>query len=178
MQLQGGVTSARPDTAHRDHHARDDHWQHDEREAEAWRQGRTGYPIIDAGMRQLAHEGWMQNRAHLLTASFLAKSLCLDWRIGATHSLFLLVDGDVANNQLNWQWVAGTGTRPNRLLNPLRQADRYVLDGDYVRRRVPELAYLPGPAVHRPGCSLAITRPRSSTRKLLPPGCVTGVHPD
>ncbi|MEU6236532.1 deoxyribodipyrimidine photo-lyase [Kitasatospora sp. NPDC047058] len=146
------VLAARPDAARRDYRARDDQWHRDEREAEAWRQGRTGYPIVDAGMRQLAHEGWMHNRARLLTASFLAKSLYLDWRIGADHFLSLLVDGDVANNQLNWQWVAGTGTdtRPNRVLNPLRQADRYDPDGDYVRRWVPELAHLPGPAVHRP----------------------------
>ncbi|WP_329491601.1 DNA photolyase family protein [Kitasatospora sp. NBC_01246] len=146
------VLAARPEAAHRDYRTRDDHWHHDEREAEAWRRGRTGYPIIDAGMRQLAHEGWMHNRARLLTASFLTKSLYLDWRIGAAHFLSLLVDGDVANNQLNWQWVAGTGTdtRPNRVLNPLRQADRYDPDGDYVRRWVPELAHLPGPLVHRP----------------------------
>ncbi|MGW4894396.1 cryptochrome/photolyase family protein [Kitasatospora sp. NPDC004240] len=146
------VLAARPDAAHRDYRAREDDWHRDEREAEAWRTGRTGYPIVDAGMRQLAHEGWMHNRARLLTASFLAKSLYLDWRIGARHFLDLLVDGDVANNQLNWQWVAGTGTdtRPNRVLNPLRQADRYDPDGAYVRRWVPELAHLPGPAVHRP----------------------------
>ncbi|MFF2618883.1 cryptochrome/photolyase family protein [Kitasatospora sp. NPDC058046] len=146
------VLAARPDAAHRDYRARDDHWYHDEREAEAWRQGRTGYPIIDAGMRQLAEEGWMHNRARLLTASFLTKSLYLDWRIGAAHFLSLLVDGDIAVNQLNWQWVAGTGTdtRPNRVLNPLRQADRYDPTGDYVRRWVPELAHLPGPSIHRP----------------------------
>ncbi|WP_031071761.1 cryptochrome/photolyase family protein [Streptomyces sp. NRRL WC-3742] len=144
--------AARPDAAHRDYRHREDHWHEDEKEAEAWRRGRTGYPIIDAGMRQLAHEGWMHNRARLLTASFLAKSLHLDWRIGAAHFLSLLVDGDVANNQLNWQWVAGTGTdtRPNRVLNPLRQADRFDPTGAYVRRWVPELAHLPGPSVHRP----------------------------
>ncbi|MFF7587897.1 cryptochrome/photolyase family protein [Kitasatospora purpeofusca] len=146
------VLAARPDAARRDYRDRDDRWRHDEAEAEAWRQGRTGYPIVDAGMRQLAHEGWMHNRARLLTASFLAKNLYLDWRVGAAHFLSLLVDGDVANNQLNWQWVAGTGTdtRPNRVLNPLRQADRYDPDGAYVRRWVPELAHLPGPSVHRP----------------------------
>ncbi|WP_035840396.1 cryptochrome/photolyase family protein [Kitasatospora azatica] len=146
------VLAARPDAAHRDYRTRHDRWHHDEREAEAWRQGRTGYPIIDAGMRQLAHEGWMHNRARLLTACFLAKSLHLDWRIGARHFLALLVDGDLANNQLNWQWVAGTGTdtRPNRVLNPLIQADRYDPDGAYVRRWVPELAQVPGRAVHRP----------------------------
>ncbi|MGA5823332.1 cryptochrome/photolyase family protein [Kitasatospora sp. NPDC094028] len=146
------VLAARPDAARHDYRTKADHWHHDEEEAEAWRRGRTGYPIIDAGMRQLAHEGWMHNRARLLTAGFLAKTLYLDWRIGAAHFLALLVDGDVANNQLNWQWVAGTGTdtRPNRVLNPLRQADRYDPTGDYVRRWVPELAHLPGPAVHRP----------------------------
>lgn len=146
------VLAARPDAAHRDYRTRGDHWHRDEREAEAWRLGRTGYPIVDAGMRQLAEEGWMHNRARLLTAGFLAKCLYLDWRIGAAHFLSLLVDGDVADNQLNWQWVAGTGTdtRPNRVLNPLRQADRYDPDGAYVRRWVPELAHLPGPTVHRP----------------------------
>ncbi|MFE9428690.1 cryptochrome/photolyase family protein [Kitasatospora sp. NPDC006697] len=146
------VLAARPDAARQDYRGRGDRWHEDEDEAEAWRQGRTGYPIVDAGMRQLAHEGWMHNRARLLTAGFLSKTLHLDWRIGAAHFLSLLVDGDVANNQLNWQWAAGTGTdtRPNRTLNPLRQADRYDPAGDYVRRWVPELAHLPGPAVHRP----------------------------
>ncbi|MFE4971643.1 cryptochrome/photolyase family protein [Kitasatospora sp. NPDC056651] len=146
------VLAARPDAAHRDYRPRDDHWHRDGREAEAWRQGRTGYPVVDAGMRQLAEEGWMHNRARLLTAGFLAKNLYLDWRIGAAHFLSLLVDGDVADNQLNWQWVAGTGTdtRPNRVPNPLRQADRYDPDGAYVRRWVPELAHLPGRSVHRP----------------------------
>ncbi|MEV4560371.1 deoxyribodipyrimidine photo-lyase [Kitasatospora sp. NPDC049285] len=146
------VLAARPDAARQDYRPRGDRWHRDEREARAWREGRTGYPIVDAGMRQLAHEGWMHNRARLITASFLAKSLYLDWRTGARHFLSLLVDGDVADNQLNWQWVAGTGTdtRPNRVLNPLRQADRYDPDGAYVRRWVPELAHVPGPAVHRP----------------------------
>ncbi|RKT19504.1 deoxyribodipyrimidine photo-lyase [Streptomyces sp. 1114.5] len=146
------VLAARPDAAHQDYRTREDRWHRDEREATAWREGRTGYPIVDAGMRQLAHEGWMHNRARLLTASFLVKTLHQDWRIGAAHFLELLVDGDLANNQLNWQWVAGTGTdtRPNRVLNPLRQADRYDPDGAYVRRWVPELAHLPGLSIHRP----------------------------
>jgi deoxyribodipyrimidine photo-lyase len=103
-------------------------------------------------MRQLQQEGWMHNRARLITASFLTKTLYLDWRIGARHFLDLLVDADVANNQLNWQWVAGTGTdtRPNRILNPLRQAQRYDPTGDYVRRYLPELREVSGPAVHQP----------------------------
>ncbi|MFJ1758176.1 cryptochrome/photolyase family protein [Kitasatospora sp. NPDC088134] len=146
------VLAARPAAAHADYRVREGSWRTDPEEFEAWRTGRTGFPIVDAGLRQLAETGWMHNRARLLTASFLAKSLYLDWRLGARHFLHHLVDGDLANNQLNWQWVAGTGTdtRPNRVLNPLTQADRYDPDGAYVRRWVPELADLPGRSIHRP----------------------------
>ncbi|EST36963.1 hypothetical protein N566_15605 [Streptomycetaceae bacterium MP113-05] len=146
------VLAARPHAAHDDYRTHHDRWRKDEKAAEAWREGRTGYPIVDAAMRQLAHEGWMHNRGRLLAASFLAKTLYLDWRIGARHFLDLLVDGDMANNQLNWQWVAGTGTdtRPNRVLNPLTQAKRFDPEGDYVRRWVPELAGVAGGAVHTP----------------------------
>lgn len=114
--------------------------------------GPHGFPVVDAGMRQLLHEGWLHNRARMLVASFLTKTLYVDWRVGARHFLALLVDGDMANNQLNWQWMAGTGTdtRPNRVLNPLVQAGRFDPQGDYVRRWVPELSGLAGPAVHRP----------------------------
>ncbi|MFF8193287.1 cryptochrome/photolyase family protein [Streptomyces bobili] len=149
------VLAARPHAADADYRARHDRWR-TERTAradiEAWREGRTGYPVVDAAMRQLRHEGWMHNRGRLLTASFLTKTLYVDWRIGARHFLDLLVDGDVANNQLNWQWVAGTGTdtRPNRVLNPLTQARRFDPDGAYVRRWVPELAGIEGSAVHQP----------------------------
>lgn len=103
-------------------------------------------------MRQLRHEGWLPGRARMLAASFFTKTLYLDWRVGARHFLDLLVDGDVANNQLNWQWAAGTGTdtRPNRILNPVVQAKRHDAKGDYVRRWVPELAGLAGPAIHEP----------------------------
>ena len=102
----------------------------------------TGYPIVDAGMRQLAAEGWMPNRARLIVGSFLTKTLRLDWREGAAHFFDLLVDGDLASNVGNWQWVAGTGVdpRPNRVLNPIRQARRFDPDGEYVRRHVAELA--------------------------------------
>ena len=112
----------------------------------------TGYPIVDAGMRQLAREGFMHNRARLLTASFLTKDLYVDWRAGAAHFAALLVDGDLASNAGNWQWVAGTGvdTRPNHVFNPTAQARRFDPDGGYVRRYVPELAGTPGPAVHEP----------------------------
>ncbi|MEV6809516.1 deoxyribodipyrimidine photo-lyase [Streptomyces sp. NPDC051132] len=149
------VLAARPDAAVADYRTRHDRWRSARTaraDVEAWREGRTGYPVVDAAMRQLRHEGWMHNRARLLTASFLAKTLYVDWRVGARHFLDLLVDGDVANNQLNWQWVAGTGTdsRPNRVLNPVAQGRRYDPDGAYVRRWVPELAGVPGPAVHEP----------------------------
>ncbi|WP_431783595.1 cryptochrome/photolyase family protein [Streptomyces chumphonensis] len=143
---------ARPSAAHADYRTQHDRWRTDEREAAAWRDGETGYPIVDAAMRQLRHEGWMHNRARLLVSSFLTKTLYLDWRIGARHFLDLLVDGDVANNQLNWQWMAGTGTdtRPNRVLNPLTQARRFDPDGAYVRRWLPELDFLPGRSIHEP----------------------------
>ena len=146
------VLAARPDTSLRDYRTKGDRWRRDKRGADAWREGRTGYPLVDAAMRQLRHEGWMHNRARLLTASFLTKTLYVDWRVGARHFLELLVDGDVANNQLNWQWVAGTGTdtRPNRVLNPVAQARRFDARGHYVRRWVPELAHLEGSAVHEP----------------------------
>ena len=103
-------------------------------------------------MRQLQREGWMHNRARLIVASFLVKDLYLDWRAGAQHFLDWLVDGDIANNSGNWQWVAGTGndTRPNRVFNPVRQAARFDPDGDYVRRYVTELACVEGAAVHQP----------------------------
>jgi deoxyribodipyrimidine photo-lyase len=146
------VVAAFPAMGADDYRPRGDRWRSDEDELTAWKEGRTGYPIVDAGMRQLAAEGWMHNRARLITASFLVKDLYADWRCGARHFFDLLVDGDVANNNGNWQWVAGTGndTRPNRVFNPLRQAERFDPDGAYVRRYVPELASVTGGAVHRP----------------------------
>ncbi|HEY2173098.1 MAG TPA: deoxyribodipyrimidine photo-lyase [Mycobacteriales bacterium] len=146
------VLAARPTAASEDYRSRGGRWRDDEQALRAWQEGRTGIPIVDAGMRQLLAENWMHNRARLITGSFLTKTLRLDWREGARHFFDHLVDGDVANNCLNWQWLAGTGndTRPNRVLNPVRQAARYDPDGDYVRRWVPELADLEAPAIHRP----------------------------
>ncbi|MFF1480337.1 cryptochrome/photolyase family protein [Streptomyces sp. NPDC058301] len=146
------VLAARPGAADADYRARGDRWRHDENEVEAWRAGRTGYPVVDAAMRQLAHEGWMHNRGRMLAASFLTKTLYADWRLGARHFLDLLVDGDIANNQLNWQWMAGTGndTRPNRILNPVNQGKRLDPRGTYVRRWVPELAGVADRFVHEP----------------------------
>lgn len=120
---------------------------------EAWQAGRTGYPIVDAGMRQLLHEGWMHNRVRMITASFLTKDLHLWWPAGARWFLDRLVDGDVASNNHGWQWVAGTGTDASpyfRVFNPVTQGKKFDPDGEYVRRWVPELAHLPGAAAHEP----------------------------
>lgn len=114
-------------------------WRHDPDLLAAWERGCTGVPIVDAGMRQLLDEGWMHNRSRLVTASYLTKTLGVDWRLGARHFLRWLVDGDIANNSANWQWVAGIGTdtRPNRVLNPERQAARFDPDGVYRSRHLP-----------------------------------------
>lgn len=135
------LLAARPETAHEDLRPRAAGWRDDEEGLEAWRQGRTGYPLVDAGMRQLVREGFMHNRARLVVGSFLTKHLGIDWRLGAEHFFAHLVDGDIANNTGNWQWVAGTGTdsRPNRMLSPSRQAERFDPDAVYARRYIPEL---------------------------------------
>ncbi len=119
----------------------------------AWQEGRTGYPIVDAGMRQLLRTGWMHNRVRMITASFLTKDLHVWWPAGARHFLDHLIDGDLASNTHGWQWTAGTGTDAApyfRVFNPVTQAEKFDPDGDYVRRWVPELAHLPGAAAHRP----------------------------
>jgi len=136
------VTAANPDMPRADYRPRRRRWRTDDDALAAWKEGRTGYPLVDAGMRQLAREGWMHNRARLVTASFLTRNLGIDWRAGARHFWDLLVDGEIANNSGNWQWVAGTGndTRPNRVLNPIRQQRRFDPTGEYARRYVPELA--------------------------------------
>jgi deoxyribodipyrimidine photo-lyase len=120
---------------------------------DAWRAGRTGFPIVDAGMRQLLSDGWMHNRTRMITASFLTKDLHVWWGVGARHFLDHLVDGDIASNNHGWQWVAGTGTDASpyyRVFNPVTQGLRFDPDGDYVRRWVPELAHLAGASVHEP----------------------------
>jgi deoxyribodipyrimidine photo-lyase len=141
------VTAAFPDLGRKDYRP-GPAWREDDDALEAWSAGRTGIPIIDAGMRQLAAEGFMHNRARMITASFLTRNLGLDWRHGYPHFGLLLADGDVASNAGNWQWVAGTGnnTRPNRIMNPLRQAQRFDPAGHYV----PELAGLSPARVHTP----------------------------
>jgi deoxyribodipyrimidine photo-lyase len=146
------VLAATPSLPRRDYRPRRDRWSRSRRALEAWREGRTGYPLVDAGMRQLAAEGFMHNRARMTVASFLCKDLYLDWRAGAWHFWDLLSDGEIANNAGNWQWVAGTGndTRPNRVLNPVRQAERFDPEGAYVRRYLPELESLGGKDILRP----------------------------
>jgi deoxyribodipyrimidine photo-lyase len=146
------VLAANPLLPRRDYRPRGDRWSRSQRAFEAWRAGRTGYPIVDAAMRQLRDEGRMHNRARLIVASFLTKDLYLDWRWGAWHFWDLLSDGEIANNAGNWQWVAGTGndTRPNRVFNPIRQARRFDPSGEYVRRHLPEVGDVGGAAVHEP----------------------------
>jgi deoxyribodipyrimidine photo-lyase len=146
------VLAARPDLPYADYRPGRRRWRRSRPMFEAWRNGETGFPIVDAGMRQLAAEGFLPNRARLIVASFLTKTLGIDWREGAAHFERLLVDADLANNVGNWQWVAGTGndTRPNRVLNPIRQAKRFDPDGSYVRRWVPELSSLDGKTAHQP----------------------------
>ena len=111
-------------------------WSDDEPALRAWKEGRTGVPVVDAGMHQLLTEGWMHNRARLIVASYLVRERRVHWRAGAAHFMDWLLDADVASNYGNWQWVAGTGndTRPNRRLNLARQAQRFDPRGDYVRR--------------------------------------------
>jgi deoxyribodipyrimidine photo-lyase len=146
------VLAATPSLPRRDYRPRGDRWSKSKRAFAAWQQGRTGYPLVDAAMRQLAEEGFMHNRARMTVASFLCKDLYVDWRPGAWHFWDLLTDGEIANNAGNWQWVAGTGndTRPNRVLNPVRQAERFDPEGHYVRRYLPELESVRGKAIFRP----------------------------
>lgn len=120
---------------------------------DAWQQGRTGFPFVDAGMRQLLEEGWMHNRLRMVTASFLVKDLHVWWPHGARYFRAHLRDSDLASNSHGWQWVAGTGTDAApyfRVFNPVAQGERFDPDGAYVRRYVPELRHLRGAAVHRP----------------------------
>ena len=123
----------------------------------AWQQGRTGYPIVDAGMRQLWHSGWMHNRVRMIVASFLIKHLLIDWRRGEQWFWDTLVDADYGQNAVNWQWSAGTGVDANmfvRIMAPLSQSDKFDA-GDYIRTWVPELAHLPDAAIHDPPLQVA-----------------------
>jgi deoxyribodipyrimidine photo-lyase len=146
------LLAAQPQVTTDDYRSRGDRWHRSAEELSAWKEGRTGYPIVDAGMRQLAREGWMHNRARLIVAHFLCKTLYIDWREGAQHFTDLLLDADVASNTMNWQWAAGTGTdsRFNRTYNVVLQARRHDPHGSYVRRYVEELGGLDDAYVHEP----------------------------
>lgn len=128
-------------------------WQNDEADYEAWCAGRTGYPVVDAAMRQLTESGWMHNRARMIVASFLVKDLLIDWRWGERHFMQHLLDGDPAANNGGWQWTAGTGTDAApyfRVFNPTLQGRRYDPQGVFVRRWVPELSQVPEQFIHTP----------------------------
>jgi deoxyribodipyrimidine photo-lyase len=128
-------------------------WKHDDTALAAWQRGRTGYPIVDAGMRQLWHTGVMHNRVRMVAASFLVKHLLIDWREGEKWFWDTLVDADAGSNPANWQWVAGSGADAApyfRVFNPILQGEKFDPDGAYVRRWVPELGALPDRLIHQP----------------------------
>jgi deoxyribodipyrimidine photo-lyase len=128
-------------------------WRRDTAGLHAWQRGATGVPIVDAGMRQLWSTGWMHNRVRMIAASFLIKHLLISWQEGEAWFWDTLVDGDLANNSVNWQWVAGCGADPSpffRIFNPVLQGKKFDPDGDYVRRWVPELAKLDARDIHDP----------------------------
>ncbi|MBA2774906.1 MAG: deoxyribodipyrimidine photo-lyase [Nocardioidaceae bacterium] len=154
-EFYADVLARRPDSA-REHYRPDfARMTYDEPgdALEAWKEGRTGFPIVDAGMRQLRAEGWMHNRVRMIVASFLVKDLHLEWQHGARHFSQWLVDGDLASNSHGWQWTAGSGTDAApyfRVFNPIDQGKKFDPDGDYIRRYVPELSGVPAPEVHQP----------------------------
>ena len=144
-----------PDLATRSSSARFERvpWSGKKQDLRAWQQGRTGYPIVDAGMRQLWRTGWMPNRVRMITASFLVKHLLTDWRLGEKWFWDTLIDADPANNAFNWQWIAGSGPDAapfHRIFNPITQAAKFDSDGEYVRAHVPELSGLPSSLIHEP----------------------------
>lgn len=145
-------------------------WNQDEEALKLWQQGKTGYPIVDASMRQLQTEGWMHNRGRLIVGSFLSKDLWLDWRLGDQYFMEMLIDGDMANNNGNWQWIASVGVDPapvfKRLYNPTSQQKNYDPEGRYVRRYVPELKNVPDKYLAEPW-----TMPESVQ---VESGCVIG----
>lgn len=128
-------------------------WLNNEGDFTAWKEGRTGYPIVDAAMRQLVQIGWMHNRARMIVASFLTKDLLIDWRWGETYFMQHLIDGDPAINNGGWQWVAGTGTDAApyfRIFNPVLQSQKFDPKGEYIRRFVPELVRVADKFIHEP----------------------------
>jgi deoxyribodipyrimidine photo-lyase len=136
-------------------------WQQDETALKAWQRGQTGYPLIDAGMRELWHTAVMHNRVRMVAASFLVKHLLIDWREGEKWFWDTLVDADPGSNPANWQWVAGSGAEAApyfRVFKPVLQGEKFDPDGAYVRRWVPELAQLPANVIHRPWSATPLER--------------------
>lgn len=128
-------------------------WRNDPEQLEAWQRGRTGYPLVDAGMRQLWQTGWMHNRVRMVVGSFLVKHLLLSWQSGAAWFWDTLIDADLANNTMGWQWIAGSGADAApyfRIFNPVTQSEKFDGTGAYIRRFVPELARLPDKYIHAP----------------------------
>ncbi len=137
---------------------------------QTWARGETGYPLVDAGMRQLLSEGWMHNRVRMVAASFLVKHLHLDWRWGAKWFMWRLIDGDVASNQHGWQWTAGTGTDAapfHRIFNPTLQAERFDAQGEYVRRWIPELVDVAAPQCLQPGGGTGLLAPSNYAAPIV-----------
>ncbi|QCA05167.1 deoxyribodipyrimidine photo-lyase [Pantoea vagans] len=128
-------------------------WQHDDAHFDAWKAGKTGYPIVDAAMRQMKALGWMHNRLRMITASFLVKDLLIDWREGERYFMQQLIDGDLAANNGGWQWAASTGTDSApyfRIFNPTTQGERFDEQGEFIRHYLPELADVPDSHIHQP----------------------------
>ncbi len=164
-----GLILALPDYAEKNGRSQFDRlkWRHAPSELKAWQEGCTGYPIVDAGMRQLWTTGWMHNRVRMITASFLVKHLLIDWREGERWFWDTLVDADYGNNSVNWQWVAGTGIDANmfgRIMAPLSQSAKFDA-ADYIREWVPELRDVPDAAIHDPEESGCL--PANYPRKII-----------
>jgi deoxyribodipyrimidine photo-lyase len=132
---------------------RDLEWENDKKKFEAWKKGETGFPIVDAGMRELNQTGWMHNRVRMIVASFLTKDLLIDWRWGERYFMERLLDGDLAPNNGGWQWAASTGCDPQpyfRIFNPQLQSEKFDPEGHYIRKYVPELSHLSNKEIHAP----------------------------
>lgn len=154
-EFNHGLLQRHPDMAQKNINTAFDRfsWRTDDAGFSAWKEGRTGYPIVDAGMRELRQTGWMPNRVRMIVASFLSKHLLIDWRHGEAWFWDMLVDADPANNPANWQWVAGSGVDAApyfRIFNPIRQGETFDHDGVYARRWVPEVSSLSARYLHRP----------------------------
>ena len=144
-------------------------WGNSKNDLSAWQDGRTGYPVVDAGMRQLHQTGWMHNRARMITASFVSKDLLINWQLGEAWFMQQLVDGDPASNNGGWQWAAGTGTDAApyfRIFNPVLQSKKFDPGGIYIRRWIPELANVPDEFIHTPWLL-----PREEQKRI---GCIIG----